>query len=83
MRWEFFTPQLLDRTIYVETRGADFHEGGPAQTVHALSYSEVEEIATLFVESVDRIVHFAQHLSFGGAGPRVVSRKRFRGTLTE
>ena len=36
-----------------------------------------------FVEAVDRIVDFAQHLSLGGVGPRVVLRPRVRGTLTE
>ena len=35
-------------TVYVDTRGADFYEGGPAQPVHAVSYSDVEEIAALF-----------------------------------
>ncbi len=35
-------------TVYVETRGADFHEGGPAQPVRLLSYSHVMEIAALF-----------------------------------
>ena len=35
-------------TVYVETRGADSHEGGPAQPVHALFYAEVDEIAALF-----------------------------------
>jgi hypothetical protein len=35
-------------TVYVDSRGADFYEGGRAQPVHALSYSEVEEIAALF-----------------------------------
>jgi hypothetical protein len=35
-------------TVYVETRGADFHEGGQAQPVYALSYSDVEEITAAF-----------------------------------
>jgi hypothetical protein len=35
-------------TVHVESRGADFHEGGPAQLVHALSWAEVEEIAARF-----------------------------------
>lgn len=35
-------------TVYVDTRGADFYEGGPAQRVHAVSYSDVEQIAALF-----------------------------------
>jgi hypothetical protein len=35
-------------TVYVETRGADFYQGGSAQPVHALSYSKVEELAALF-----------------------------------
>jgi hypothetical protein len=35
-------------SVYVESRGAEFYEGGQAQPVHALSYAEVEEIAALF-----------------------------------
>lgn len=35
-------------TVYVETRGDKYYEGGQAQPVHALSYSEVENIAALF-----------------------------------
>ena len=35
-------------TVHIETRGADFHEGGPAAAVHALSWADVEEIATRF-----------------------------------
>jgi hypothetical protein len=35
-------------TVHIETRGADFHEGGPATAVHALSWAEVEEIAARF-----------------------------------
>jgi hypothetical protein len=34
--------------IPIETRGADYHEGGTAQTVRALSWAEVEEIAARF-----------------------------------
>jgi hypothetical protein len=35
-------------TVPIESRGADFHEGGPAEPVHALSWAEVEEIAARF-----------------------------------
>src|SRR5205085_5028398 len=35
-------------TVAVDTRGADYHEGGPAQPVRALSLAEVEEIAARF-----------------------------------
>jgi hypothetical protein len=35
-------------TVYVETRGADFHDGGRAQPVHALSWAEVDEIVARF-----------------------------------
>jgi hypothetical protein len=34
--------------IYIEMRGANFHEGGAAQPVRALSWAEVEEIAARF-----------------------------------
>jgi hypothetical protein len=34
--------------VLVETRNADFYEGGPAEPVHALSWAEVEEIAARF-----------------------------------
>jgi hypothetical protein len=36
------------RTIYVETRGGDFYEGGSAEPVYALSWAEVEGIAARF-----------------------------------
>jgi hypothetical protein len=35
-------------TVYVETRGADFYEGGTAEPVRALSWAEVEDIAAKF-----------------------------------
>jgi hypothetical protein len=35
-------------TTYSETRGADYHEGGPAQPIRALSFAEVAEIAACF-----------------------------------
>jgi hypothetical protein len=35
-------------TIYIDTRGEDSHEGGPAQPIHALSRAEVEGIAARF-----------------------------------
>jgi hypothetical protein len=35
-------------TVHIEARGADFHDGGPATAVHALSWAEVEEIAARF-----------------------------------
>ena len=35
-------------TIYVETRGGDFYEGGSAEPVYALSWAEVEGIADRF-----------------------------------
>jgi hypothetical protein len=35
-------------TVYVESRGSEFYEGGQARPVHALSYSEVDGIAALF-----------------------------------
>ena len=34
--------------INIETRGANYHEGGPAEQIRALSWAEVEEIATRF-----------------------------------
>jgi hypothetical protein len=43
-------------TIYVETRGGDFYEGGSAEPVYALSWAEVEGIAARFepLNSFDR-----------------------------
>jgi hypothetical protein len=35
-------------TVHIESRGADFHEGGPAESVHALSWADVEGIAARF-----------------------------------
>jgi hypothetical protein len=40
------TPQ--DGMVSIETRGANFHEGGAAQPARALSWAEVEEIAARF-----------------------------------
>jgi hypothetical protein len=62
-------------TVHIETRGADFHEGGPAEPVHALSWAEVEEIAARFValNPFDRALLpgsplRAQPLNFDGDG---------------
>lgn len=35
-------------TVYVETRGANYYEGGQAQPVHTLSYPKIEDVAALF-----------------------------------
>ena len=35
-------------TVHIETRGANFYEGAPAEAVHALSWAEVDEIAARF-----------------------------------
>ena len=67
-------------TIYVETRGADFHEGGPAQPLHALSYSEVEEIAAIFepLNPFDRALLPGSPLRLKGASEGLfISAKRY------
>jgi hypothetical protein len=35
-------------TVYIESRGADFYEGGAAEAVRALSWAEVDEICVRF-----------------------------------
>ena len=35
-------------TVYIETRGANFYEGSPAEAVRALSWAEVDKIAARF-----------------------------------
>jgi hypothetical protein len=67
-------------TIYVETRGADFHEGGPAQPVHALSYADVDEIADLFepLNPFDRALLPGSPLRVKGASEGLfISAKRY------
>ena len=67
-------------TVYIETRGADFHEGGPAQPVHALSYSEVEEVAALFepLNPFDRALLPGSPLRVKGASEGLfISAKRY------
>jgi hypothetical protein len=67
-------------TVYIETRGADFHEGGPAQPVHALSYSEVEQIAASFepLNPFDRTLLPGSPLRVKGASEGLfISAKRY------
>ena len=67
-------------TVYVETRGADFHEGGPAQPVHALSFAEVNEIAALFqpLNPFDRALLPGSPLRVKGASEGLfISAKRY------
>jgi hypothetical protein len=71
-------------TIYVETRGADYHEGGPDQPVHALSYAEIDEIASLFgpLNPFDRSLLPGSPLRVKGASQGLfISAKRY--ALTE
>jgi hypothetical protein len=67
-------------TVYIETRGADFHEGGPAQPVHALSCAEVDEIAALFepLNPFDRALLPGSPLRVKGASEGLfISAKRY------
>jgi hypothetical protein len=67
-------------TVYVETRGADFHEGGQAQPVHALSYADVDEIADLFepLNPFDRALLPGSPLRVKGASKGLfISAKRY------
>jgi hypothetical protein len=67
-------------SVYVDNRGAGFHEGGPAQPVHALSYSEVEEVANLFepLNPFDRTLLPGSPLRVKGASAGLfISAKRY------
>jgi hypothetical protein len=67
-------------TVYIETRGADWHEGGPAEPVHALSYAEVDEIAALFepLNPFDRALLPGSPLRVKGASEGLfISAKRY------
>jgi hypothetical protein len=67
-------------TVYVETRGAKYYEGGQAQPVHALSYSDVEEIAALFepLNPFDRALLPGSPLRVKGASEGLfISAKRY------
>jgi hypothetical protein len=67
-------------TVYVETRGADFHEGGPDQPVHALSNAEVDEIGALFepLNPFDRTLLPGSPLRVKGASEGLfISAKRY------
>jgi hypothetical protein len=67
-------------TVYIETRGADFHEGGPAQPVHAQSCAEVDEIAALFepLNPFDRALLPGSPLRVKGASEGLfISAKRY------
>jgi hypothetical protein len=67
-------------TVYVDSRGADFYEGAPAQPVHALSYSEIEEIANLFepLNPFDRTLLPGSPLRVKGASEGLfISAKRY------
>jgi hypothetical protein len=67
-------------TVYVETRGADFYEGGPGQPVHGLAYAEVDEIAALFepLNPFDRTLLPGSPLRVKGAREGLfISAKRY------
>jgi hypothetical protein len=66
-------------TVYVETRGAEFYEG-QSKPVHALSYSEIEEIAALFepLNPFDRALLPGSPLRVKGASNGLfISAKRY------
>jgi hypothetical protein len=67
-------------TVYVETRGDKYYEGGHAQPVRALSYSEVENIAALFepLNPFDRALLPGSPLRVKGASEGFfISAKRY------
>jgi hypothetical protein len=67
-------------TVYVETRGDKYYEGGQAQPAHALSYSEVENIAALFepLNPFDRALLPGAPLRVNGASEGLfISAKRY------
>jgi hypothetical protein len=67
-------------TVYVETRGANFYEGGAAEPVNALSYAEVDEIAALFepLNPFDRTLLPGSPLRLKGASEGLfISAKRY------
>jgi hypothetical protein len=67
-------------TVYVESRGDDFYEGGPAEPVHALSFAEVEEIAARFdpLNPFDRSLLPGSPLQVKGASEGLfISAKRY------
>jgi hypothetical protein len=67
-------------TVYVETRGADFYEGGAAEPANALSYAEVDEIAVLFepLNPFDRTLLPGSPLRVKGASEGLfISAKRY------
>jgi hypothetical protein len=67
-------------TVFVETRGADFHDCGPAQPAHAPSYAEVDEIAALFepLNPFDRALLPGSPLRVKGASNGLfISAKRY------
>jgi hypothetical protein len=77
-------------TVHIETRGADYHQGGPAEPVHALSWAEVDEIAAQF-EALNPFDHAlllgsplrVQQVNFDGGGQQIplvglfISTKRY------
>jgi hypothetical protein len=71
-------------TVHIESRGADFHEGGPAEPVHALSWAEVEEIAARFeaLNPFDRALLpgsplRVQRVNFDSAGRQILLEGHF------
>jgi hypothetical protein len=67
-------------TVCVDSRGADFYDGGPAQPVHALSLAEVAEVAALFdpLNPFDRTLLPGSPLRVKGASEGLfISAKRY------
>jgi hypothetical protein len=67
-------------TVAVETRGTDYHEGGPAERIGALSVPEVEEIAARFeqLNPFDRSMFPGSPLQVKGASNGLfISAKRY------
>jgi hypothetical protein len=54
-------------TVYVESRGADFHQGGPAEPAHSLSWAEIDEITPVSKRSTHSTVRFCRVRRFGSS----------------
>jgi hypothetical protein len=73
-------------TVYIETRGADYHEGRPAEPIRALSRAEVREIAERFepLNPFDRALLPGSPLRLKGASEGLfISAKRYALSQTD